>query len=111
MSEKTPNNKEKKVKKADTKLNNEDKEILKKAMISALQENLDDRKTGIRKDLSVLSTTVEEFLTTFIILGYTFDGEPVHCISAHNQQEADALVTLMNKFFHTHIDDEHTEQD
>ena len=111
MSEKGPNNKEKRVKKTDPKLNNEEKEILKKAMISALQENLDERNNGIKKDLRTLSTTVEEYLASFIILGYTFDGEPVQCISAHNQQEADSLVTLINKFFHSHIENESTEQD
>jgi hypothetical protein len=99
------------VRKTDPKLNNEDKEILKKAMVSALQENLDERNHGIKKDLKALSTTVEEYLSSFIILGYTFDGEPVQCISAHNQQEADSLVTLINKFFHSHIENESPEQD
>jgi len=99
------------VKKTDSKLNNDDKELLKKAMISALQENIDERNNGIRKDLKSLSTTVEEYLTSFIILGYTFDGDPIHCISAHTQQEADSLVTLINKFFHSHIENESTEQD
>ena len=110
MSDKSQNNKEKKVKKSEIKLNSEDKEILRKAMISSLQENLVNRENGIKKDLKNLSTQVEEYLTSFIILGYTFDGEPVQCISAHNQQEADSLVTLINKFFHNHIENEGPEQ-
>lgn len=110
MSDKSQNNKEKKVKKSDVKLNSEDKELLRKAMISSLQENLASRENGIKKDLKNLSTQVEEYLTSFIILGYTFDGEPVQCISAHNQQEADSLVTLINKFFHSHIENEGPEQ-
>ena len=109
MSDKSPNNKSKKVKKADTKLNAEDKEILRKAMLSSLQDNLENHHNGIKKDLKTLSSQVEEYLTSFIILGYTFDGEPVHCISAHNQQEADSLVTLINKFFHSHVSDEGAE--
>jgi hypothetical protein len=99
------------VKKSDIKLNSEDKEILRKAMISSLQENIATRENSIKKDLKNLSTQVEEYLTSFIILGYTFDGEPVQCISAHNQQEADSLVTLINKFFHSHIENESSEQD
>ena len=110
MSDKSQNNKERKVKKSETKLNSEDKELLRKAMISSLQENLTNRENGIKKDLKNLSTQVEEYLTSFIILGYTFDGEPVQCISAHNQQEADSLVTLINKFFHSHIENEDPEQ-
>jgi len=110
MRDKSQNNKEKKVKKSDIKLNSEDKEMLRKAMISSLQENIANRESGIKKDLKNLSTQVEEYLTSFIILGYTFDGEPVQCISAHNQQEADSLVTLINKFFHSHIENEGPEQ-
>jgi len=98
------------VKKSETKLSNEDKEVLRKAMLSSLQENIQTHENGIKRDLKTLSTQVEEYLSSFIILGYTFDGEPVHCISAHNQQEADSLVTLINKFFHSHIENDNPEQ-
>ena len=110
MNDKSQNKKEKKVKKSEVKLTTEDKEVLRKAMISSLQENILNREDGIKKDLKNLSTQVEEYLTSFIILGYTFDGEPVQCISAHNQQEADSLVTLINKFFHNHVENEGPEQ-
>ena len=110
MSEKSPNNKEKKVKKSDVKINTEDKEALRQAMISSLQDNINSRENGIKKDLRNLTSHVEEYLTSFIILGYTFKGEPVQCISAHNEQEADSLVTLVNKFFHSHVEDDGPEQ-
>jgi hypothetical protein len=110
MNDKSQNKKGKKVKKSEVKLTTEDKEVLRKAMISSLQENILNREDGIKKDLKNLSTQVEEYLTSFIILGYTFDGEPVQCISAHNQQEADSLVTLINKFFHNHVENEGPEQ-
>ena len=111
MSDKAPkNNKEKKVKKPSTKLNVEDKEVLRQAMLASLQENIVNHENGIKKDLKNLSSQVEEYLTSFIILGYTFDGEPVQCISAHNQLEADSLVTLINKFFHSHIENEGVDQ-
>lgn len=110
MSDKSQNKKEKKVKKPEVKLTSDDKEVLRKAMISSLQENIVNHENGIKKDLQNLSSQVEEYLTSFIILGYTFDGEPVQCISAHNQQEADSLVTLINKFFHNHVDNENPEQ-
>jgi len=52
--------------------------------------------------------TIQEFLNSFIVLGYNFNGEPVHFISAHNQQEADSLATLVNKLF---IHQQHTDRD
>ena len=90
-------NKPKRVKAAETKIDADAKEVIRKAMISSLEEKLAST-SGIKKDLNALSNVVEEFLTSFIILGYTFDGDPVHCISAHNQQEADSLGALVNKF-------------
>ena len=50
------------------------------------------------KDLEALKATIEEFLNSYIILGYLPTGEPVNIISAHNQQEADSLSALLNKF-------------
>jgi len=101
-------NKSKRSKDAETGIDAETKEVIRKAMISSLEEKLENTN-GIKKDLKTLTSVVEEFLSSFVILGYTVDGDPVHCISAHNQQEADSLVTLINKFFHTHLDDEGSE--
>lgn len=111
MKDKSQNNKGDKpsrVKKAGSEMDAETKEVIRKAMISTFEEKLKG-VDSVKKDLKTLSSVVEEYLTSFIILGYTFEGDPVHCISAHNQQEADSLVTLINKFFHTHIGDEGTE--
>ena len=88
--------------KSDSKLDAEAKELIRQAMTAALQEKLASEK-GIKKDLHSLTTVVEEFLKSFIILGYTFDGTPIHCVSAHNQQEADSLITLINKYFQLHL--------
>ena len=111
MKDRSQNNNEKKTnraKRGDVNLDAEAKEIIRKAMISSLEEKLENVKL-VKKDLNTLSTVVEEYLTSFIILGYTFEGDPVHCISAHNQQEADSLVTLINKFFQNHIGDGESE--
>jgi hypothetical protein len=101
-------NKPKRVKASETKIDADAKEVIRKAMISSLEEKLANTNE-IKKDLNALSNVVEEFLSSFIILGYTFEGDPVHCISAHNQQEADSLVTLINKFFNNHLNDESSE--
>lgn len=73
-------------------------ELTNSAIIKYLQNRINTRNEK-RKDIDLLKSTVDEFLNSFIILGYTFDGEPVNLMSAHNQQEADSLATLVNKVF------------
>lgn len=73
-------------------------ELTNSAIIKYLQNRINVRNEK-RKDVELLKSTVDEFLNSFIILGYTFDGEPVNLMSAHNQQEADSLATLVNKVF------------
>ena len=76
----------------------QESELTNSAILQHLQ-NKPKAKHSKRKDIEALIHTVQEFLNSFVILGYNFDGEPVHFISAHNQQEADSLATLINKFF------------
>lgn len=73
-------------------------ELTNNKIMSYLQSKLNS-KMETRKDLDLLKSTVEEFLNSFIVLGYTFDGEPVNMMFCHNQQEADSLATLVNKVF------------
>jgi hypothetical protein len=44
------------------------------------------------RDLEHLDNVVEEFLKTFIILGYDFNGEKVQIMHASNPLDKDALV-------------------
>lgn len=76
----------------------EQKELTNSAIQSFLVEKLKE-KVNRKKDLDALVHTIQEFLNCFIVLGYNFEGEPVNFISAHNQQEADSLATLVNKLF------------
>jgi hypothetical protein len=73
-------------------------ELTTKAIQNFLVHRLDE-KLSKKRDLDALINTVQEFLNCFIIIGYNFEGEPVNFISAHNQQEADSLATLVNKLF------------
>lgn len=72
-----------------------------KLIRAALEEHLIEhaRKTDKkRKALDEVTSTVEEFLDSFIILGYDYTGESVTMISANTQQQADSLSTLIQKF-------------
>ena len=81
----------------DPNANKEVKELTHKALVSFLRDQLKNKQES-KKDLDVLTSQVLEFLNSFVLLGYNFDGEPITIISAHNQQEADSLGTLINKF-------------
>lgn len=78
--------------------NSETKDLARKAFAAFIQNQLKESNSA-RKNTEALVNTVQEFLNSFIILGYTMDGQPVNFIFAHNQQEADSLATLLNKFF------------
>jgi len=71
--------------------------ILKSALNNYLMSQASEVKSKTR-DIDALRATIEEFLNSYILLGYSPVGEPVHVISAHTQQEADSLSALLNKF-------------
>ena len=78
------------------------KELIQGALVEYLKDKLEEKNVA-RKNYDALISTVEEFLNSFIILGYTFEGQPIQYICAHNQQQADSLATLINKFFQSSI--------
>ena len=69
-----------------------------------------DKHANIEKALASLETAerpfnpklfcsiAEEFLHSFIIMGYTQTGEPVTITSAKDQQQMDALHTSLQRF-------------
>lgn len=81
----------------DPNANKEVKELTHNALVSFLREQLKE-KANNKQDLDVLNSQILEYLNSFILLGYNFNGEPISLITAHNQQEADSLGTLINKF-------------
>lgn len=87
----------KKIEEFDPNANPEDKELTQKILSSLLREQI-NRKSDRKRDLDALSATIDEFLTSYVILGYSLQGEAVTIVSAHTQQEADSLTTIVNKF-------------
>lgn len=57
-----------------------------------------NKKNEQRRDLDELTSIIEEFADSFILLGYNYDGEPLTLVSATTQQQADSLGTLVQKF-------------
>jgi hypothetical protein len=72
--------------------------VLKSALSDYICAQSDLRKYS-RRNGHALVSVVQEFLNSFILLGYTPDGEPVEIVYSHTAQEAGALTALINKFF------------
>ena len=89
----------------DPRKNEDIQDLTQKALASFLKERLENNTLN-QKNVELLSSLIEEFLASYIVLGYTFDGTPIRIISAHNQQEADSLTTLFNKFITDSLPDE-----
>lgn len=68
---------------------------------AALESHLVDyakRKNDQKRNLEQLTSIVEEYLGSFILLGYNYDGDPITLVSASTQQQSDSLSTLIQKF-------------
>ena len=56
------------------------------------------RRNEQKRNLEELTCIIEEFMDSFIVLGYNYDGDPLTLVSASTQQQADSLSTLLQKF-------------
>ena len=57
------------------------------------------RKGKIKEQVvGELTNIIQEYLSCCMLLGYDFQGQPVTIVSVNNQQEADALGTMVNRF-------------
>lgn len=68
---------------------------------SALETHLVEyarKKHTQKRDTELLKGTIEEYLSSFVLLGYNYDGDPVQLVSASTQQQSDSLGTLLQKF-------------
>lgn len=72
-------------------------EIIRAALESHLVEYA-KRKQDQKRNVDQLSTMIEEYLSSFVLLGYNYDGDPVTIVSASTQQHSDSLSTLIQKF-------------
>lgn len=80
----------------------EDTKVIRAALKSHLLDYA-DRKSVRKSNINEILDTTREFMDTFVVIGYNYDGEPISCISAITQQEQDALFTLVNKFMMQHL--------
>jgi hypothetical protein len=68
---------------------------------AALESHLHEyaiKKQDQKRNLEQLTSIIEEYLGSFVLLGYNYDGESVTLVSATTQQQSDSLSTLIQKF-------------
>jgi len=78
---------------------------LQQLLKEALAESIDIRNRKTADNINAINGTLEEFLQTFLILGYDLDGNPVTLINTKTPQDADALSTAVTRFFMQHHHD------
>lgn len=74
-------------------------EQIKKLLREALIKNLDDASKQNEIEIDALISTMEEFLRSFILIGYNLNSEPVVITNARSQIDADALNTALSRLF------------
>ena len=50
------------------------------------------------KDIRAVRANIGEFLSSYMLLGYTIDGKPVSITHGNNQRDMDALSTSLHKY-------------
>jgi hypothetical protein len=79
----------------------EDKLIV--GAIKTYLENHKERKRVNQDNIEMLTTILEEYLQSFLIIGYNYDGEVVTSTSAQNQVQVDALNTGILRYIGQHM--------
>lgn len=95
-----------KVKKIIIKGNSLDNSEINEVLRDALREHLKRQHEIVKSaaEIDAMVATCQEFMQSFMIFGYDFDGNPVEPIFfAHNQQEADALSMYLTKFINSNF--------
>ncbi|MAF35903.1 hypothetical protein CL622_02175 [archaeon] len=80
---------------------------LKRQIRAALQLHLDEfvkRKNLSHKQVQAVNSFIEEYLSCFVLLGYTYDGFPVTVVNAKSPKDSDSLGTMLQKFLIMNMD-------
>ena len=79
------------------KLTEEERQQLRAMIHEQLLAHATEKKLDT-KTFKELTEIVNEFLNCFVLLGYNYNGEPVSIVTCKNQQHADSLGTLLQRF-------------
>jgi hypothetical protein len=62
------------------------------------QHDEDPRSVIHRQHMKAMCSHVEEYLSNFILIGYTVTGEPVNITCAKSQKDMDSLSTSLQRY-------------
>lgn len=74
-------------------------EQIRKLLKEVMVESSYEEKERTNNEIDAIASTVEEFLRSFIIIGYNMKNEPLVITSAKSQLDADALYTSLARLF------------
>ena len=74
-----------------------DEEAFQEMLVEALRTVSKEKKYN-RNCKIALSSTVEEFISSFILIGFDLNGDPVEIVKARSALETDALGMSLQKF-------------
>ena len=74
-------------------------EQIKRLLKEALMDNMIDHKKRTNLEIDAMISTMEEFLRSFILIGYNIKNEPITITHAKTQLDADALYTSLSRLF------------
>jgi hypothetical protein len=71
---------------------------LQKSLDKMLRQNIQEDQI-VRRDFSILKDSITEYLDSFMVLGYTLDGERIVIQSFKTPKDKDAIVEFMKNIF------------
>jgi len=72
---------------------------IQKLLKEALIKNMKEKHKESELEVDALISTMEEFLRSFIVIGYSMNNEPIVVTNAKSQLDADALYTALSRLF------------
>jgi len=72
------------------------------ASIKAYLEEYKERKKLNQDNIEIISSFLEEYLQTFLVIGYNYDGELISYSHGKTQAQMDALNTGLFRFINQH---------
>ena len=72
------------------------------ASIRSYLEHYKERKKLNQDNVDIITSVLEEYLDTFMIIGYNYDGEMISYSHAKTQAQIDALNTGIFRFINHH---------
>jgi hypothetical protein len=84
---------------AQTSISSPSSEQIRRLLKEVMLEGMYESKKRSEMEIDAIVATMEEFLRSFIIIGYSMKNEPLIITNAKTQLDADALYTSLTRLF------------